>query len=606
MSRSALQSFTVHSDPTEGPIHLAALREALAAQKLDGLLVPRGDAHQGEYVPASEARLAWLTGFTGSAGLAIVLPRKAALFVDGRYTLQAREQTDPASFKVVVIPDIMPEAWIASHLGMGKRLGFDPALHTLDEATRYRAAAQRAGGTLVAVESNPIDAVWSERPEPPAAAISLHPLEFSGEEASAKLERIRAALHDERCDALLVSDPHAMAWAFNIRGGDVGHTPLPLGYSLIPTEGRPTLFLDARKLSNAIRVELSGLADIAEPATLDEALRQLGSAKARLRLDAATAGVKLKTLIEQAGGTADVGKDPIALMKAAKNPVEIAGSRAAHRRDGAAMVRFLHWFDDEAPKGGLTEISAAVKLEEFRAATGKLKDLSFPSISAAGPNAALPHYRVSEHSNRAIGPGIYLIDSGAQYEDGTTDITRTIAIGEPTPRMRDRNTRVLKGMIAIAGAVFPKGTSGAQLDSFARQFLWQAGLDFEHGTGHGIGSYLSVHEGPQRISKAGTAPLLPGMILSDEPGYYKEGAFGIRIENLLVVEPRAIRGAERTMYGFETLTLAPIDRRLILPRLLTRDERRWLDAYHARVLAEIGPLVEGEVRSWLEQATAPL
>ena len=606
MSRKHLQSFTVTSDPAQGPIHLAALREALAAQKLHGFIVPRADEHQGEYVPASESRLAWLTGFTGSAGVAIILKRKAAIFVDGRYVVQAREQVDVRAFKPILITDQTPEIWLTANLGEDQVVGYDPALHTPDEIARYEAAARKAGGKLEPVTSNPIDGVWAERPEPPVAPVTIHPMEFAGEEAASKLARIQHALRDEHSDALLISDPHSMAWAFNIRGGDVGHTPLPLGYSLIPSEGRPTLFLDARKLSNTIRNELSGIAEIAEPSEVEKTLQTLGAAKKRVRLDASTVGIGLKRALESAGGRADVGKDPVALMKAAKNDTEIAGSRAAHLRDGAAIVRFLAWFDQEAPKGRLTEISAAMKLEDFRAATGKLKDLSFPTISAAGSNAALPHYRVTESNNRKIGPGIYLVDSGAQYEDGTTDITRTIAVGEPTGAMKDRNTRVLKGMIAISRAVFPKGTSGAQLDSFARQFLWQSGLDFGHGTGHGIGSYLSVHEGPHRISKAGTTPLQPGMMLSNEPGYYKNGHFGIRIENLLVVEPRNIRGAEQTMYGFETLTFAPFDRRLIAKRLLTREERKWLNDYHATVRAKIAPLVDGDAATWLQAETEPL
>ncbi len=606
MSRKHLQSFTVTADPSEGPIHLAALRAALAAQKLHGFIVPRADEYQGEYVPASEARLAWLTGFTGSAGLAVVLKRKAALFIDGRYIVQAREQVDVRAFKPVLVSETSPEAWLSANLSKDQSIGYDPALHTPDEIARYETAARKAGARLTPVEPNPIDGIWAERPEAPVAPVTLHPLEFAGEEAAAKIARIQQALAEERCDALLISDPHSMAWTFNIRGGDVGHTPLPLGYALMPREGRPTLFLDARKLSNLVRDELSRLAEIAEPATVADALRALGEAKRRVRLDAASVGIRLKRALEAAGGLADVGKDPVALMKATKNPVEIAGSRSAHLRDGVAMARFLAWFDSEAPKGGLTEISAAMKLEDFRVATGKLKDLSFPTISAAGPNAALPHYRVTEASNRAIGPGIYLVDSGAQYEDGTTDITRTIAVGEPTNLMRDRFTRVLKGMIAISRAVFPKGVSGAQIDAFARQFLWQAGLDFDHGTGHGIGSYLSVHEGPQRISKAGTAPLQPGMIISNEPGYYAAGRFGIRIENLVVVEERRIAGAERVMFGFETITLAPIDQRLVESKLPGAEEIAWLNAYHARVRKALTPLVDRETRAWLKDATRPL
>jgi len=414
---------------------------------------------------------------------------------------------------------------------------------------------------------------------------------------------VRAALQS---DGLAVSDAHDVAWLFNIRGADVAHTPLPLAFALVPSDGRPTLYVDARKLSNRVRAHLSELADVAEPDRLIRDLRELGAQGKRLTFDAATAPARLTQALEAAGGKADSGADPIAPMKAAKNRVELEGARAAQLRDGAAMARFLAWFDREAPKGKLTEIIAAEALETFRRETGRLKDISFPSISAAGPNSAIPHYRVSEASNLPIGRGIFLIDSGGQYEDGTTDITRTIAVGRPNAEMRDRFTRVLKGHIAIARAVFPEGTSGAQIDAFARQSLWAAGLDFDHGTGHGVGSYLSVHEGPQRISKVGSAKLAVGMIISNEPGYYSAGHFGIRIENLVVVEQRKIAGAERVMFGFETITLAPIDARLIDRKLLSAEDISWFDAYHARVRKALTPLVDPATRSWLKQTTRPL
>jgi len=601
---SRFQSFDETSDPTLSAPRLRLLRDRLAGLGLTGFIVPRADAHQNEYVPPSEERLAWLTGFTGSAGLAIVLRTRGAIFVDGRYTVQAREQVDEALFEVVDIGALSPADWLKDALSPDDRIGYDPWLHTPGQVERYARACGDAGAELVATEPNPLDQVWSNRPPPPLAAISAHPAEFAGEDSTAKLARIQAAITRARADALLVSDPHAMAWTFNIRGGDVGHTPLPLGWAVIPAQGRPTLLVDGRKLSNSLRAALSEAADIAEPGDLDTRLDAL--AGKRVLLDSATAPQRLAARLEAAGAKVERVADPIALLKAVKNAAEMSGTRAAHRRDGAAMCRFLAWFDREAPRGALDEIGAAEALEAFRAETGALRDLSFPSISAAGPNAALPHYRVTRASNRTIGDGLFLIDSGAQYEDGTTDITRTIAVGALTHAMRDRYTRVLKGHIAIATARFPRGVTGAQLDPFARRALWDVGADFDHGTGHGVGSYLSVHEGPQRISKLGTVALEPGMLLSNEPGYYREGHFGIRTENLVLVKTDHRESDERPMLAFETITLAPIDTRPIEPELLTVEERAWLDAYHARVLAEIGRLVDGDTRAWLQAACAPL
>jgi Xaa-Pro aminopeptidase len=602
---SRFQSFDEPTDPSHGPARLAALREELARRGLDGFVVPRADEHQGEYVPASAERLPWLTGFTGSAGLCVALMDVAALFVDGRYTLQVREQADLSAFTPVSTVTTSPEDWIGEHLPKAARLGCDPALHTPAGVARLEKAVARAGGVLVACDTNPLDAVWADRPAPPASAVRLRDIRFSGEAPAAKLARVQAKLGEARCEALLVSDPHATSWLFDIRGGDVHHTPLVLAYALVPREGRPSLFIDAARLSDAVADALGAVAEIAPPSDLAETLRRASAGGARIRLDEATAGQRWKTLVEEAGGIADVGADPIVLMKAVKNPAEIAGARAAQCRDGAAMVEFLAWFAREAPSGRLTEIAAAQALEHFRAATGALRDLSFPTIAGAGPNGAIVHYRVTRRTDRRIEPGtLFLIDSGAQYEDGTTDITRTLAVGEPSREMRERFTRVLKGHIAIARAVFPEGTSGAQIDAFARRPLWEAGLDFDHGTGHGVGSYLSVHEGPQRLSKLGTVALKPGMILSNEPGYYREGHYGIRIENLVLVAPRKLPGAERTMLGFETLTLAPIDLALVEPGLLDEAERAWLDAYHARVREEIGPLVGAQARDWLGLATA--
>ncbi|HRJ69407.1 MAG TPA: aminopeptidase P family protein [Beijerinckiaceae bacterium] len=606
MTKSRLQKFTERGGGRHCRSRLSALRTELGARGLDGFIVPRADEHQGEYVPPGDERLAWLTGFTGSAGVAVALADKAALFIDGRYTEQAAAQTDTDAFAPVAIHQVGVGEWLSQHARPSARIGYDPALHTPGEIDRLTKTLTPYAIALEATAPNPLDAVWLDRPSPPLAKVIEHPERLAGEPAEAKLNRIREALSRERLDALVVSDPHALAWAFNIRGGDVGHTPLPLGYGIIPAEGIPALLLDGRKLSNSMRAKLAEFADIREPADLSSAVATAAQGGRRIRLDAATAGVRLRSWVEAAGGIADLGPDPIALMKARKNAAEQAGARAAHLRDGVAVTRFLAWFDREAPKGLLTEIDAAVALEGFRRDTGALKDLSFPTISAANAHAALPHYRVSTKSNARIEAGIYLVDSGAQYQDGTTDITRTLSVGAPTREMRERNTRVLKGMIAVSVAVFPKGISGAQLDSFARVALWEAGLDFDHGTGHGIGSYLSVHEGPQRISKLGTTALEPGMMLSNEPGYYKPGAFGIRIENLVLVEERRIQGAERVMYGFETLTLVPIDRRLIVKSMLTRRERDWLDAYHARVQAALKPHLDRSEARWLTAATAPL
>ena len=604
---SRFQSFDDAADPSQGTVRIPALRAELARRGLDGFVVPRADEHQSEYVPPSADRLAWLTGFTGSAGTAIVLAGEAGIVVDGRYTLQAANQVDTGLLTVVPLAETSAEAWIEAHLPKGARLAYDPWLHTRKGVEALRKAAERAGATLVAAETNPLDAVWAGRPAAPAGVVALRDETLAGEGAGAKIARVQAKLAGERVDALLVSDPHNLAWLFNLRGADVSHTPLALGYAIVPREGRPSLFLDPAKIGNEVGHGLGALADLAPPAGLADALARLGRDGATTRFDAGTAASCLPEALEHAGGRADVGQDPITGMKAVKNAAEIAGIRAAHARDGAAVTRFLHWLDRQAPAGGVTEIGAAEALEAFRAEGGALRDLAFPTISGSGPNGAIVHYRVTRATDRALGPGeLYLCDSGAQYIEGTTDITRTIAIGEPTDEMRDRFTRVLKGHIAIATARFPKGTSGAQIDAYARRPLWEAGLDFDHGTGHGVGAYLSVHEGPQRISKLGHATLEAGMLLSNEPGYYKTGAYGIRLENLILVEPIAVEGGERPMLGFETMTFAPFDRSLVETRLLDAGEIAWLDGYHARVRHEIAPLLPEDVRGWLENATRPL
>jgi Xaa-Pro aminopeptidase len=606
MFEARFQSFDDSSERAQSAARVAALRGELKRRGLDGFVVPRADRQQNEYLPASEERLAWLTGFTGSAGAAVVLADRAALFADGRYSVQAATQVDGKIFSIEHLVEHPPEQWLEQNLGKGAKLGYDPWLHTSDQVEKLRKAAASAGAELVAVDSNPIDTLWHDRPAPPAGAATLRELKLAGEAAPDKLKRIRVELKKIRADALLVSDPQNVAWAFNIRGADVTHTPLALAFALIPQDGRPSLYIEAAKLNNQVRHAIEEFSDVRVPEDLPPDLGKLNGKV--VRLDQASASDALTRLLTDTGGKLQRGTDPIALLKATKNHAEIVGSRAAHKRDGVAMARFLAWFDKEAPSGKLTEIDAVAALESFRRDTGALKDISFPTIAGAGPNGAIVHYRVTRASNRRIGTNeLFLIDSGAQYEDGTTDITRTVIVGEPSEEIRDRFTRVLKGHIAIATAVFPENTSGAQLDPLARTALWQAGLDFDHGTGHGVGSYLSVHEGPARISKLGTVALRRGMILSNEPGYYKTAAYGIRIENLVLViaAPEPV-GAEKPLNAFETLTLAPIDRRLIETRMLTTKERIWLDSYHARVHEVIGPLVDKPTRTWLTAATRSL
>jgi Xaa-Pro aminopeptidase len=602
--------FQTFEEPESGvalAARLAAFREELARRKLTGFVIPRADAQQNEYVAPSEERLAWLTGFTGSAGLAIVLTQEAAVFVDGRYTLQAAKQVDRKAWNIEPLVEPPPEKWLEKHLTPGSRLGFDPWLHTSSAAERLAAACAKAGAELIAVDTNPVDSVWTERPPPPLAPVTVHGTQFSGESETEKLRRIRLEIARLGVDALVLSDSHAVAWTFNIRGADVSHTPLPLSYALVPKDGRPTVFIDHRKVSNSARDHLEQSADVEEPDALMSKLTELARSGASVALDSATAADALSRLINAAGGKPVRGNDPVSLLKAVKNVTEIEGTRAAHRRDAVALTRFLAWIDREAASGALTEIDTVEALETFRRDTGALKDVSFPTIAGTGPNGAIVHYRVTRKTNRRISPGeLLLIDSGAQYEDGTTDVTRTIAIGEPTAEMRDRFTRVLRGHIAIARAVFPDGTTGAQIDTLARQFLWQAGVDFEHGTGHGVGSYLSVHEGPARISKLGTTPLKRGMILSNEPGYYKPDGYGIRIENLELVIGTNITGAEKPLNAFETLTLAPIDRRLIDLNMLSGEELGWLNEYHARVRHEVRPHVDEATKVWLDAASAPL
>ena len=586
---------------------LAALRASLRAAGLSGFLVPHADEHQSEYLPPSAERLAWLTGFTGSAGLAIVLAKEAVVFVDGRYTLQAAQQVDPAAFAREHLIEHPPAKWLAAHATKGERIGYDPWLMTPAEVRRFAEACASAEAELVPVAANPIDALWTDRPPAPMAPVSLQPVSLAGEDATAKIARLQAGLAEKKADAAVLTQPDSVAWLLNIRGGDIAHLPVALSYAVLPAKGKPEVFIDGRKLSNSVRVTLAEIADLREPATLLSALGELSGK--RVLIDAQSASDAVAGAVRNAGGIVVEGSDPVVLPRARKNATEIAGIRRAHIRDGAAMVRFLAWFDKEGASGRHDEITLADKLRDFRADTAKrdgseLVYLSFESISGAGPNGAIIHYRATPESVRTLNPGeLYLIDSGAQYRDGTTDITRTVSTGNPTAEMRDRFTRVLKGHISIATVRFPAGASGAQIDSFARRPLWEAGLDYDHGTGHGVGAFLSLHEGPARISKVSAVPLEPGMLMSNEPGYYKTGAYGIRIENLvLVLPPQEIAGSERPMLSFETVSFAPIDTRLVDAALLTGEERAWLNAYHAALPAKLGHLLDDAELTWLAQA----
>ena len=597
-------SDTVASTSEHGA-RLAALRAVLAAHNLDGFIVPRADEHLSEYVAPAAERLAWLTGFTGSAGLAIVLPDRAAVFSDGRYTLQLETQTDVALWQRLHMIESKPEAWLKQH-APGRRIGYDPLLISAEALQRY------TGVDLIATEPNPLDEVWTDRPAPPQAPAVPHGLAYAGEAVAEKRARLGKILADAGEDAALLTDPASLAWAFNLRGGDVEFTPVALGYALLFADGTATLFMDAAKLSAETRVHLGNGVAVADRTALPAALAAL--AGKTVRYHAATMPVWFKTALAAAGARISEAPDPVALPRATKNATEQAGIRAAHLRDGVAMVRFLAWLAQAAPAGAETEISAAARLLAERARGEYFRGESFPAISGAGEHGAIIHYRVSPESNRPIQPDeVYLIDSGGQYLDGTTDITRTIWTGPgPAPAaIKSHVTQVFAGHIALATVVFPEGVAGPHLDTLARQALWQEGLDYDHGTGHGVGAYLSVHEGPAGISRAAQAvPLAAGMVLSDEPGYYLPGQYGIRLENLLLVQQADFPAAKRKFLRFETLTLAPFDAALIEPSLLTPAALHWLNDYHARVLATLGPQLQAAedaaALAWLIAATKPL
>jgi Xaa-Pro aminopeptidase len=609
MATGLHRRFVAAMEQPDTPARVAALRAELTKRGLAGFIVPLADEYQSEYLPLCSQRLAWICGFTGSAGLAIVLADAAAAWSDGRYTLQLRDQVDQGVFELCHTTESPPDGWLARNLKAGDRLGYDPWLHHLAPIAQWRQACEKAGAELVAVTDNPVDAVWRDRPPPPLGPVVAHDIRFAGAASADKRAAMARDISAAGAAAAVLTLPESVAWLLNVRGGDVPHTPLPLSMALLHGDGHVDWFVDDRKLAPDLGAHLGNGVAVRPPQDFAPALIDLGRDGKVVLADPATAAAAVFDILERAGAKIVRAPDPCLLPKACKNATELDGARAAHRRDGAALTRFLCWLADKAPKGGLDEMSAAAELMRLRRESELLQDLSFTTISAAGPNAALPHYRVSAKSNRKLENGqIYLVDSGGQYLDGTTDVTRTVMVGQPSAEMRDRFTRVLKGHIALATARFPQGTSGQQLDALARRALWDAGLDYDHGTGHGVGSYLSVHEGPQRIAKAGSpVPLKPGMIVSNEPGYYLTGAYGIRIENLVAVMALTpLPGAERPQLGFETLTLAPIDRVLIEPKLMTADEIAWLDAYHARVRREIAPLVDPATAKWLEKVTAPL
>lgn len=601
------QTFDESTDPSFGPRHVPLIRKAMEAQGLDGFLIPHEDEHQNEYLPEANDRLAWATGFTGSAGAAVIMKDRAAVFVDGRYTLQVGEQVDGAVFEIRDLVEGGVPAYLET-ASPGAVIGYDPRLHSPDALHHLRSAAEKAGASLKPVAPNPLDAAWgADRPAQPTAPIVPQPLEFAGEDSPVKRERVGKAVKDAGADAAVITAPASIAWLFNVRGGDVIRSPLPIGQAILKADGTARLFLDPAKVTRELPAWLGNQVSLETPDALPAALADLKGQK--VLVDPAQSSAWYFDSLAAEGAEAVRGMDPCTLPRACKNAVEIEGTRRAHIRDGAAVTRFLHWIATEGQVNPPDEKEAVARLEGFREATGQLKDLSFDTIGAANGHGALPHYRPTERSNERCAPGsLLLVDSGGQYLDGTTDITRTMAIGTPSDEMKRRYTLVLKGHLHLARIRFPAGTTGSAIDALARAALWNAGLDYDHGTGHGVGVYLGVHEGPQRIAKApNTVALKPGMILSNEPGYYKPGEYGIRIENLQVVtEPAEIPGGERPMLGFETLTWAPIDRACIEVDLLTDEERVQLNTYHAQVLEKIGPLVEGDVRAWLETACAPM
>lgn len=599
-----------------GPDHCAEriknLREQFKKQKLDGFILPRSDKHLNEYVAPHDERLLWLTGFSGSAGLAIILNNKAAIFIDGRYTLQVQNEVDKKIITPVPIAEKLPHKWLGENIKRGQKIGIAPTLHSVKSYETYLEVIEKAGATLISVTKNPVDQIWNDQPTVPENPVVSHPKKYAGLDTAEKIELIQSKLKEKQCDAFVVTAPESICWLFNIRGSDIRHTPIMLANAIIHRQAKPELFLKSDRLGARAKEQVAANARILNPDQFEDRLKVLGSKFKKVLIDPMRTNGAIYQTLRASRAEIIRGDDPCSLPKAKKNKAEIEGSRQAHIRDGLAVTKFLHWLSENADKNTLDEINSAKALEKFRFDTGALKDISFETISGAGPNGAIVHYRVSEQSNRRLNMGdLYLVDSGAQYQDGTTDITRTIAIDAPTTKptgpMRKHYTLVLKAHINLATAYFPKGTRGVDLDPLVRAPLWQAGLDFAHGTGHGVGSFLSVHEGPQGISSRATVPLEPGMIISNEPGYYREGAYGIRLENLILVsDPEDISGGEHKMMHFETLTLAPFDRHLIDCKYLDERELKWLNNYHRTVYKTLSPELKGPVKSWLKAATSPI
>lgn len=585
---------------------ITLLRDALKHQKLDGFIVPVGDEFLGEYVPACAERLAWLTDFTGSAGMAVVLADKAALFVDGRYTLQAAQQVDAALYEVLNSGEHKPEKWIALQTSAPVRIGYDPALHDIAWVERMEAAWKGSNKTLVPVTPNLIDALWQDRPDAPSSMVMVHPLAYAGEKSVEKRARLAADLKKKNIDAALLAAPESVNWLLNIRGRDLEFSPIALCRALLFADGAVTLYVDPTRADEALRAHVGADVRLCQPEALAEDIAALSSK--RVLIDAATTPAGFVHALKSAGVEIIRGEDPCTLPKAIKNTAEIEGMRRAHIRDGLAVASFLHWLEEKTGLKSVSELECVEHMLHFRARAEEFVSPSFATISGSGGNGAIVHYRATKASNRVLSQGeLFLLDSGGQYKDGTTDITRTMAIGTPKPEMKERYTQVLKGHIALALAVFPEGTSGPQLDALARQYLWQAGVDYDHGTGHGVGAFMHVHEGPQRISKRpGGTNLVPGMILSNEPGYYKAGEYGIRIENLVLVVEKITGETDKRYFGFEILTCAPLDRNVVEISLLNESERNWWNGYHHWVLTQLSPLATPGLREWLARACAPI
>ena len=585
---------------------LSGLRAAMREAKVDGYLIPHGDEHQGEFNAPYAERLKWLTGFAGSAGIAIVLGDEAAIFVDGRYTLQVRDQVDGALYQYRHMIDEPASSWITEHAKAGQKIGFDPRLHTPAGLARLEDAAMKAGAALLPLPHNLIDQIWTNQPARPQAPVIAYPEKFAGRSAAEKRGLIAEVLKGEGIDAFFFTALDSIAWLFNIRGDDVEYSPLTYAYALLFADGKAVLFIHPAKISTEVAAHLGREVRLAPYDGVEHELAALDKSVAVIGLDRDT-GSRWAYDRLASGRKVKITADPCTALKARKHPTELQGVRDAHVRDGAALSRFLAWLSKEAPKGTLTEITAADRLEQFRAESNTFRGPSFATIAGAGGNGAIVHYRAHPKTAARIQPDmVMLLDSGGQYLDGTTDVTRTFAVGKATTEQKHRFTLVLKGHIALAMARFVKGTTGSQLDALARHALWQEGLDYDHGTGHGVGTYLGVHEGPQRISKVGnTVALEPGMVISNEPGYYKTGEYGIRIENLVaVVEAAKPAGAEKALLEFETITLAPIDLNMVEAGLLTSAEKAWLNSYHARVRETLTPLVDADTKAWLATATA--